>query len=490
MSAQRMLEAVAAFRQPVEINGVSLPPIYPEWLGDRTFGEVHGARFPYASGAMANGIATARMVVEMARAGFMGFFGAAGLDPRQVEAEIEAIQAQAGGGAWGSNLIHSPQTPDLEEAIVDLYLRRGVERVSAAAYMRLTPAVVRYAVTGLRQTPAGGVYRRHHLFAKVSRPEVARRFMSPAPADLLDLLLSRGQITPQEAALAARVPVAEDFTVEGDSGGHTDNQALTALLPIILGMRDELMALHRYPRPIRIGAAGGLGAPQAVAAAFAMGAAYVVTGSINQSAVESGLHPDARALLGQVGLGDVMMAPAADMFELGVEVQVLRRGVLFGPRAKRLYDLYSRYPSLEAIPAPDQARLAREILQDSLPNAWERVADYWRRRDPGELARAEADPKHKMALIFRGYLGQASRWAIAGDPARRADYQIWCGPALAAFNAWVKGSHLEPLDGRRVVDIAQNLMEGASALTRAQQLRVAGLPVPAAAFHFRPRPLS
>ena len=35
----------------------SLPPLYPEWLGDRSFDEVHGLRFPYVAGAMANGIA-------------------------------------------------------------------------------------------------------------------------------------------------------------------------------------------------------------------------------------------------------------------------------------------------------------------------------------------------------------------------------------------------------------------------------------------------
>ena len=59
-----------------------LPPLYPEWLGDRSFGEAHGVRFPYVSGAMANGIATTRLVIAMAKAGGLGFFGAAGLSLR------------------------------------------------------------------------------------------------------------------------------------------------------------------------------------------------------------------------------------------------------------------------------------------------------------------------------------------------------------------------------------------------------------------------
>ena len=62
-----------------------LPALYPEWLGDRTFCETHGVRFPYVIGSMANGIATVRLVVETARAGFLGFFGAAGLAPARVE---------------------------------------------------------------------------------------------------------------------------------------------------------------------------------------------------------------------------------------------------------------------------------------------------------------------------------------------------------------------------------------------------------------------
>jgi len=39
-----------------------------------------GTRFPYVAGAMANGNCTARIVIEMGRAGMLGFVGAAGLE--------------------------------------------------------------------------------------------------------------------------------------------------------------------------------------------------------------------------------------------------------------------------------------------------------------------------------------------------------------------------------------------------------------------------
>ncbi|MCB9744324.1 MAG: PfaD family polyunsaturated fatty acid/polyketide biosynthesis protein [Alphaproteobacteria bacterium] len=523
--ARALMEAVQRVREPVhvvqdpqtgavgvafagaaisreQVNGApawpllgTLPPLYPEWLGDRAFCEVHRLRFPYVAGAMANGIHTADMTIAMAKAGMLGFFGSAGL-PRPVVEEaldkIEAALGRADDGApsWGSNLIHSPNEPDLEESIVELYLQRGVRRVSASAYMALTPYVVRYAATGLSQDAEGRIHRKNHLFAKISRPEVARRFMSPPPQEMLDALVAKGQLTASEAALARRLPVAEDIMVEADSGGHTDNQTLTALFGIIAALRDTLSAEHGYTRPIRVGAGGGLGTPSAVAAAFSLGAAFVLTGSVNQACVESGLSEAGKALLAQTGLADVVMAPAADMFELGVKVQVLRRGTMFGVRALKLYELYTGYASLDDIPAKEREKLERQILARPVDTVWADCEAYFSRRDPKELARAARDPKHKMALVFRWYLGQSSRWAISGAGDRRMDYQIWCGPAMGAFNDWVQGSFLAEPGNRRVVAVAHNLLEGAAVLTRAHQLRSYGAPLPPAAFRFHPRPLS
>ncbi|MGH8028468.1 MAG: PfaD family polyunsaturated fatty acid/polyketide biosynthesis protein [Arenimonas sp.] len=469
----------------------TLPPMYPEWLGDRSFNEVHGTRFPYVGGAMANGIATVAFVAELAHHGFLGFFGAAGLSPGRVEAAIAQLQRELGPAInWGVNLIHSPAEPALEDTIAELFLREGVRCVEASAYMALTPAVVRYASTGLSRDANGRIQRRNRLVAKVSREEVARRFLEPAPADILALLVERGQLTHAEAELAAQLPLAEDITCEADSGGHTDNRPLTALLPTIALLRDQVATQRGYTRPIRIGAAGGLGTPAAIAAAFALGAAYVQTGSVNQACVESGLGEKGRAMLAQAEMADVIMAPAADMFEMGVDVQVLRRGSLFAVRARKLYELYRAWPSLEAIPADERAKVERDLLRNTFDAAWESTRSFWMGRDPGQVERAGRDAKHRMALVFRAYLGLSSRWAIDSVDERSADFQIWCGPAMGAFNAWVRGSFLEAPMQRGVVQVARNLMEGAAVLTRAQQLRSFGLPVPANAFDFRPRPLA
>jgi PfaD family protein len=473
---------------PRERLGV-LPPLYPEWLGDRTFQEAHGVRFPYVTGAMANGIATPALVASMGRAGMLGFFGAAGLPFERVDEGLREIERLVSGAhvAWGANLIHSPAEPALEERVADLYVHRNVRWIEASAFMGLTSNVVRLACKGLRVDERGHIARPRRMFAKISRPEVARRFMSPAPKDILHALVGAGKLSIDEARLAEHVPIATDITVEADSGGHTDNRPLGVLLPLVLALRDEMRALPGAREAIRVGAAGGLGTPAAVAGAFALGAAYVLTGSVNQAAVESGLSAEGKRMLAEADVADVAMAAAADMFEQGVKVQVLKRGTLFAARANKLYEAYRSYDSLRAIPEAARRELEMRVLGSSLDSVWQETERFWHDRDPSQLAQADKDSKHKMALAFRWYLGRSSRWAIDGETARRVDYQIWCGPSMGAFNAWVKGSILEPLEHRTVVQIALNLLEGAAVATRAHQLRTFGLAVPPPAFHFRPR---
>jgi trans-AT polyketide synthase/acyltransferase/oxidoreductase domain-containing protein len=217
-----------------------LPGIFPESLGSGVMAARHGTRYPYICGEMANGIATVEMVAAMASQEMLGFFGAAGLSIGRTEKALAELALLCGERAWGTNLIHSPSDPEHEEETVNLYLRHRVRRVSASAFMAMRPGLVRYSATGLRQRPDGSVHRKNHLFAKVSRAEVARHFLSPPPAAMLDALVASGSISAEEGRLARLVPVAEQITVEADSGGHTDNRPLTVLLPAILALADEL----------------------------------------------------------------------------------------------------------------------------------------------------------------------------------------------------------------------------------------------------------
>ena len=446
--------------------GTPLSSLKPEFLGDESFRRDHRLRYAYAAGAMANGIASTRLVGEMAGAGMLAFFGAAGLSLERIESAIDELARMPPGAPYGFNLIHSPNEPDLEAGVVDLYLRRGIRLVEASAYLRLTLPVVRYRVSGIKRDAAGRIVTPNRIVAKVSRVEVATQFFSPPPKEFLDELVRKGEITSAQALLAASIPMAQDLTAEADSGGHTDNRPLVTLLPTLLALRDRLQGQFGYEQQLRVGAAGGLSTPAGLAAAFAMGAAYVLTGSVNQACVESGSSDAVRRMLAQAEQADIAMAPAADMFEMGVRVQVLKRGTMFPMRAAKLYDLYRGNAGLESLPEADKAFIEKQLLRATVDEAWRSTREFFLARDPGQVERAERDPKHRMALVFRSYLGLSSRWANAGEPSRMMDYQVWCGPAMGAFNEWARGTFLEKPENRRVVAVAETLMHGAATQLR------------------------
>lgn len=466
-----------------------VPPMSPRQLGDTSFRQDLGLTYAYVVGAMANGITSVEMVAATGRAGMVGFFGAGGLSLEQIEAAIDRLQSFPEQFPFGFNLIHSPNDMQLESATVALYLQKGIRLVSASAFLGLTLPLIHYRVKGIHQAPDGTIVCPNHVVAKVSRMEVAKKFFAPPPQNLLVKLVQQGRISDREAQLAQHIPVAQDISAEADSGGHTDSRPALALLPTILAMRDEATKQYEYSMPLRVGLGGGIATPEAVCAAFSMGAAYVLTGSINQATVEADTSQTVKQMLVEAQQADVTMAPSADMFELGAKVQVLKRGTMFAMRAAKLYELYRGYDNYDAIPASVRTTIERDMLRSSFETAWQSTREYFAVRDPGQIQRAEQDPRHKMALVFRSYLGQASLWAKTGLADRRIDYQVWCGPAMGAFNAWVRGSCLEAVESRRIRPMAMNLLYGATRLMRIQWLRSQGAALSAEVTRFQPLPV-
>ncbi|WP_193195844.1 PfaD family polyunsaturated fatty acid/polyketide biosynthesis protein [Nostoc sp. MG11] len=473
------------YLSPVD-NGTTLqvelltfvPPIRIQQLGDPNFLSFHGVKYAYVTGAMAGGIASEEMVIALGKEQVLSSFGAGGLTPDRLEAAINRIQQALPQGPYAFNLIHSPNEPVIERRAVGLYLKYQVRTVEASAFLDLTPNIVYYRAAGLSLNDANQIEIKNKVIAKISRREVATKFLQPAPARILKELVEQRLITELQATLAAKVPMADDITVEADSGGHTDNRPLVCLLPSIIALRDEIQEKYHYETPVRVGVAGGIATPQSALAAFMMGAAYVVTGSINQSCIESGASQYTKQLLAQAEMTDVMMAPAADMFEMGVKLQVLKKGTLFPLRAQKLFDLYKTYDSIEDIPIQEREKLEKQIFRNSLEAVWQETVNYLSQRNPDKLIKAASNSKLKMALIFRWYLGLSSRWSNSGEKGREIDYQIWCGPAIGSFNDWVRGSYLSEPNNRRVVDVAHHIMTGAGYLYRIQSLRIQGLQTP------------
>jgi PfaD family protein len=234
-------------------------------------------------------------------------------------------------------------------------------------------------------------------------------------------------------------------------------------------------------RRVRVGVGGGIGCPEAALAAFSMGAAFVVTGTINQMCREAGTCDYVRKVLSEATYSDVTMAPAADMFDQGVELQVIKKGTLFASRAKKLFQLFQSYDSLDEVPRSEMKKIEKRIFQKSCDDVWEETRNFYinRLKDPEKVERAETkDPKLKMSMTFRWYLSKSSGWANRGGPDRQGknrqlDYQIWCGPAIGSFNEFIRGTYLDPKVANAYPEVVQcnkQVLLGACYLRRLQSL--------------------
>lgn len=435
--------------------------ISPFSLGSAEFRSDYNLKYAYLAGGMYRGIASPEMVIKMGKAGMMGFLGTGGLDLASIESAVRYIQSELNNGEpYGLNLVFQPGFPDMEGKIIELAFKYGIRHLEAAAYINVSPNLVWYRLKGIKADQRGVIDIPHKLMAKVSRPEVAEAFMSPAPERIAKQLLEANKITREEYELSQRIPMIDDLCVEADSGGHTDQGVAYVLMPVMLKLRDEMMTKFGYQKKIRVGAAGGIGTPEAAAAAFILGADFILTGSINQCTVESGAHDAVKNLLQQINVQDTDYAPAGDMFELGAKVQVLKKGVFFPARANKLLELYRRYNSLDEIDEKTRLQLEEKYFHRSFDQVYAEVKAFY---PPDEIERAENNPKLKMALIFKWYFGYSSKLALTGDTQHKVDYQVHCGPALGAFNQWVKGTKLEDWRNRHVDEIGRLIMHEAAA---------------------------
>lgn len=422
-------------------------------LGSPSFKREFNLCYAYAAGGMYMGIAAKELVVKMAKAGMLGFFGSGGLEIKVIEDALLYLKSQlTQGQSFGINFLCN----HLEAPLMELLLKHEIRTIEAAAFIQMTPSLVKYRLKGLEPGPDGTILAKNKIIAKISRPEVARLFLSPAPEQIVTRLLEENQITQLQANLSESISMADHLCVEADSGGHTDQGVAYTLMPAMIGVRNEMAGLFPWNKKICIGAAGGIGTPEAAAAAFILGADFILTGSINQCTIESGASDSVKEMLQDINVQDTAYAPAGDMFETGAKVQVLKKGVFFPARANKLYSLYRLFSSLDALDEITKTQLEEKYFKKSFDDVYEEIRQF---HPQAQILAADKDPRHKMALVFRWYFGHSTRLALDGDTGRKVDFQVQCGPALGAFNQWVKGTPLEDWRNRHVDDIGIKIME-------------------------------
>ncbi|WP_406725042.1 ACP S-malonyltransferase [Streptomyces sp. GD-15H] len=408
-------------------------PVTAETLGAAGFRERYGLRRAYLLGALYGGISGREMLGAASKAGLLGFLGTGGLTLQDVDSRLRELTGDLGrGGAFGVNLLYRHGAPQEESALVDLLLRHGVDLVEASGFPLITPALVRFRLKGGR------------IIAKVNRTDVAAEFLAPPPERLVARLVESGEVTAEEARAAAGRPMADDLCVEADGGWLSSTADLLTLLPAVLRLRDEAAGSgHR----VHVGCAGGLGTPEAVTAAFLLGAEFVLTGSVNQCSVEAATSAEVKDILQAAREYEVDTAPWGELFEFGTRARYLKRGLFFPARATRLHELWRRHTSAAELDEATRSQILDRYLGGERPAP----------EAPG------TDPKQELADLFRTYFTRGFRLAVTGDERHRVDYLVHCGPAMGAFNQVVEGTDLQPWPVRTVEAIADTLMEGAAA---------------------------
>lgn len=425
-------------------------------LGSEEFRKDYNLKYAYAIGSMGYGITSENMIVKAAQSGMLSFFGTSGLSIQRVEDAIKEIQSQLHGDEiYGFNLTFQISTPEREADFIDLYLKYNVQIIEVSSYTTITKQLVRYRVKGLKRNQKGEVIAKNSIFAKVSRPEIAECFMSVPPARIVDALLRDGEITREEADLAQYIPMSTDICVVADSAGYTDRANMFTVFPSIQYTRDRISKNRNFHKKIRIGVAGGIGSPVSAAAAFMMGADFILTGSINQCTAEARTSDLAKDMLSAMNVQDTSYINTLGNYEANQCIQVLKKGTLFYVCAGKLYHLYHEVNSIENIDAKTKEQIETRYLKRSIEEVFEEIE---RKEGVKKVEDANGSSKMKLKLLFDWYLEQAQIWAIEGNAEYQLNFKIMCSSALGSFNQWVKGTELENWKNRSVTKIGEKLM--------------------------------
>jgi len=223
------------------------------------------------------------VVAAVSRSGGMGVLGALVFTPEQLERELEWIEKNVGGNPYGVDVVIPAAYVGKEQGGLE---KLDLEKLVPDEHKRFLEALLqRYGVPPLPKD----VPRDESLFGwsdtmgralvdvAMSYPiKLLANALGPPPADVIDRAHAAGV---QVAALVGRADQAQRQQAAGvdiivaagyEAGGHTGDVSTLVLVPEVV----DAVA----PRPVL--AAGGIGSGRQMAAALALGAQGVWTGSI------------------------------------------------------------------------------------------------------------------------------------------------------------------------------------------------------------------
>lgn len=240
------------------------------------------------------------VIVEVTKAGGFGVLGAATISPRQLEAELRWIDQHVDGRSYGVDVI-IPSTYDAEaerspgdfEALIPAEHKAFMERFLAEEGVPPLPPdaralVHKELVEGRGAMTPDGARQLVRVALEHRQVRLVVSALGAPPADVVAELRGRGILVgalcgKASHAVRQRAAGVEMIVAQGtEAGGHTGDIATMVLVPQVVEVCDGA---------IPVLAAGGITRGSQIAAALALGAQGVWTGTIWLGTRESELDP-------------------------------------------------------------------------------------------------------------------------------------------------------------------------------------------------------
>jgi NAD(P)H-dependent flavin oxidoreductase YrpB (nitropropane dioxygenase family) len=235
------------------------------------------------------------VVAAVSRAGGLGVLGALAFSPEELEQELAWIDAHVGGKPYGVDVVMPARTlvSDQKDAVdkgkleqmIPAPHKQFVDDVLRRFEIPALPAEAERSESLLGWTPSAG---RGHVDVALAHPiKLLVNALGPPPAEIVALAHQHGVKVAALVGTAAQakkqVEVGVDLIVAqgSEAGGHTGEITTMVLVPDVV----DAVA------PVPVLAAGGIGSGRQAAAALALGADGVWTGSLWLAVKESDYHP-------------------------------------------------------------------------------------------------------------------------------------------------------------------------------------------------------
>jgi NAD(P)H-dependent flavin oxidoreductase YrpB (nitropropane dioxygenase family) len=234
------------------------------------------------------------VVAAVSKAGGFGVLGVTALSPEQLQIELDWIEKQVGEHPYGIDVLLPVKyvgSDSRGDAAV------GLEQLIPAEHRRFVDALLtEHGVPPLPDASAsdpaqvGDMHARQRELVDVAlsnRAALIASALGPAPAWLIEKahaqgLLVAGLVGKKQHALSQKAAGVDIVIAQGyEAGGHTGEIASMVLTPEVV----DAVA------PLPVLAAGGIASGRQMAAALALGAQGVWTGSVWLTTEEAETHP-------------------------------------------------------------------------------------------------------------------------------------------------------------------------------------------------------